>query len=53
MGYACSTNERDEKCIDFIGQKTGKEDSIRKLWAQMVDNIKMDLRYRGGNFCTG
>jgi hypothetical protein len=43
MGRACSTNGGEEECIQDIGGKARRKETIKKTkkWA---DNIKMVLR---------
>jgi hypothetical protein len=47
MGMACSTNGREEECIQGIGGKTRRKEPIERPRNRRVVNIKMDLREIG------
>jgi hypothetical protein len=45
MGKACSTNGREEECIQDIGGSDRRKEPTGKTKRQVgVDNIKIDLR---------
>jgi hypothetical protein len=47
MGGACSTHGRDEKCIQYFGWKTWREETTGRLMRTCETNIRMDLRETG------
>jgi hypothetical protein len=47
MGGACSTNTREEECIQDFGEKAGKKETTRSPRRRYEDNIKMGLREIG------
>jgi hypothetical protein len=47
MGSACSTQQRDERFIEYFDWKAGGYISFRRPRCRWEDNIKIDLREAG------
>jgi hypothetical protein len=43
MRGACSTYERDEKCIEYFGRKSKRKRPLLRLGCKGEDNIRIDL----------
>jgi hypothetical protein len=52
-GGECSTNGRDEKCIQNFGQKSEWKRPLERPRHRWEDNIRMDLKEIGSEVLTG
>jgi hypothetical protein len=48
LGGACSTQGRDEKCLQNVDGKTEEKRLVGRPRRRWVDNIRMDFREIGG-----
>jgi len=44
MGEACSTHGRGEKCLQYFGRKSCREDNTQKRRHRFEDNIRTELK---------